>query len=49
MAPVFLLIGPHEARYTLPQAFLSESPQRSRPQTPDLGCWDHGTRITSLI
>lgn len=44
-APVFCLMGPHE---TVPQAFLSESPQWSRPQTPDLGYWDQGTRITSL-
>lgn len=47
-APVILLIGPHGARYTVPQAFLSKSPQWSRPQAPDLGCWDQGTRITSL-
>lgn len=34
-APVSLLIGPNRERYTVPQAFLSESPQWSRPDSPD--------------
>lgn len=42
---VSLLVGPKKAHYTVPRAFLSESPQWSRSDSLDFNDFGYGARI----
>lgn len=42
---VSLLIGPKKARFRVPRAFLSESPQWSRPHSPEFSGWSDEDNI----